>query len=199
MKFGKELNSQMVQEWQDAYMDYNHLKAILKDILNFRRTLPIPVTPKSSLKRRVSLYRAFSGLTARYNSPKVPSRDKEDEVILVSAMEEEEGHEGNYQTMFLMSSEEGGENELMFFRRLDFEFNKVVKFYKAKVEEVVKEAEVLNEQMDALIALRVKVDHYPVPGSTSVNSNTSSITPISSPINGRKQGKRNFNCRIRLI
>ncbi|KAM7466070.1 hypothetical protein LguiB_013632 [Lonicera macranthoides] len=187
MKFGKELTSQMVQEWQDAYMDYNHLKAILKDILNFRRTIPIPVTPKSSLKRRVSLYRAFSGLTARYNRPIVPSRDKEDEVILVSAMEEEEGHEGNCQTMFLMSSEEGGEKELMFFRRLDFEFNKVVKFYKAKVEEVVKEAEVLNEQMDALIALRVKVN-YPVVGSTSISGNASSIAPISSQINGRKQG-----------
>ncbi|KAM7461984.1 hypothetical protein LguiA_030105 [Lonicera macranthoides] len=187
MKFGKELTSQMVQEWQDAYMDYNHLKAILKDILNFRRTHLIPVTPKSSLKRRVSLYRAFSGLTARCNSPIVPSRDEEDEVILVSAMQEEEGHEGNCQTMFLMSSEEGGENELMFFRRLDFEFNKVVKFYKAKVEEVVKEAEVLNEQMDALIALRVKVD-YPMVVSTSINGNASSIAPISSHINGRKQG-----------
>ncbi|KAM7461988.1 hypothetical protein LguiA_030109 [Lonicera macranthoides] len=187
MKFGKELTSQMVQEWQDAYMDYNHLKAILKDILNFRRAIPIPVTPKSSLKRRVSLYRAFSGLTARYNRPIVPSRDKEDEVILVSAMEEEEGHEGNCQTMFLMSSEEGGEKELMFFRRLDFEFNKVVKFYKAKVEEVVKEAEVLNEQMDAFIALRVKVD-YPVVGSTSISGNASSVAPISSQINGRKQG-----------
>lgn len=54
--------------------------------------------------------------------------------------------------MFLMAAEEGGEYELIYFKRLDDEFNKVVKFYKSKVEEVVKEAVELNKQMDAFIA-----------------------------------------------
>ncbi|KAL7260656.1 hypothetical protein ACSBR1_006343 [Camellia fascicularis] len=60
--------------------------------------------------------------------------------------------------MFLRATNEGGEYELVYFRRLDEEFNKVVKFYKLKVEEVVKEANMLNKQMDALIAFRIKVE-----------------------------------------
>ena len=66
---------------------------------------------------------------------------------------------GAAQTTFLMAAEEGGEYEMMFFRRLDDEFNKVVRFYKGKVEEVVREAKVLNQQMDALIAFRIKVEN----------------------------------------
>lgn len=58
-----------------------------------------------------------------------------------------------------MQADDGGEYELVFFRRLDDEFNKVNKFYKSKVEEVTKEAEVLNKQMDALIAFRIKVEN----------------------------------------
>jgi hypothetical protein len=176
MKFGKELSSQMVQEWKEVYMDYNYLKTILKDISSFRRTLPVPVTPKSSLRKRVSLYRAFSGLTTRYsNVPKVPlAAEQEDEAILFSATEDE-GHEGNYQTMFLMSSEEGGDKELMYFTKLDSEFNKVVKFYASKVEEVLKEAEVLNKQMDVLIALRIRVDN---PMMVTADTSSPSISPL---------------------
>nr|XP_043617228.1 phosphate transporter PHO1 homolog 9-like [Erigeron canadensis] len=174
MKFGKEFASQMVPEWQEAYMNYNYLKTLLKEILIFkqRQTRSNKVNPPkssspskvASLRRRVSLFRAFSGLTSRYghNSPK---KDKEDEVILVSAMhqsdeeEQSEDSHSNYQTIFLRSSEEGGEFELVFFRGLDYEFNKVNQFYRNKVEEVKKHAEELNMQMDAFIALRIKVNH----------------------------------------
>ena len=61
--------------------------------------------------------------------------------------------------MFLMTAEEGGEYELIFFRRLDDEFNRIEKFYKEKVEEVMSDAIMLNKQMDALIAFRVKVEN----------------------------------------
>ncbi|XP_019195155.1 PREDICTED: phosphate transporter PHO1 homolog 3-like [Ipomoea nil] len=157
MKFGKELASQMVQEWGEAYMDYNYLKGVLKDISGFRRrNAAAAATRKNSLKRRVSMYRAFSGLTNRLGSP---GSDHEDEVILVNAVEQE-GIIGapQYQTVFLMSSEAGGEYELVFFRRLDDEFNKVLKFYREKVEEVRREADELSKQMDALIALRIVVE-----------------------------------------
>ncbi|OIS99170.1 PREDICTED: phosphate transporter PHO1 homolog 9-like [Nicotiana attenuata] len=165
MKFGKEFASQMVQEWQEAYMDYNYLKGVLKDILNFKkRNAPlaeIAATPKGSLKRRLSMYRAYSGLQSRYNSFKSLSlsnnNDQDDEVILVNSVQQE-GSEGHYQTMFLMSSEHGGEYEMVFFRRLDEEFNKVLTFYKKKVGEVKAEADELSKQMDALIALRIMVD-----------------------------------------
>ncbi|XP_010258279.1 PREDICTED: phosphate transporter PHO1 homolog 3-like isoform X2 [Nelumbo nucifera] len=166
MKFGKEFISQMVPEWQEAYMDYNHLKSLLKDIQRFKlRTNPPANTAAGPhLKRKMTLYRAFSGLTQRYHNLKSPTSrgggggDVEDQVILVKSVQEE-GSEGHYETNFLMSSEEGGEYELVYFRRLDEELNKVNKFYRSKVEEVRKEAAMLNKQMDALIAFRIKVEN----------------------------------------
>ncbi|KAI3761967.1 hypothetical protein L1987_52390 [Smallanthus sonchifolius] len=134
----------MVPEWQDAYMNYNSLKTLLKEILIFRqqqsRSPENQVNPRppplkaTSLTRRGSLFRAFSGLTSRYGN-RSPKKDKDDEVILVM------------QCIQQMKN-----------KQLDDEFNKVVNFYRDKVEEVVKDAEELNIQMDALIALRIKVD-----------------------------------------
>ncbi|KAI7750445.1 hypothetical protein M8C21_004698, partial [Ambrosia artemisiifolia] len=105
MKFGKEFASQMVPEWQEAYMNYTNLKILLKQILIFhRRQTKSPEIQMSSrpvkagsLKRRVSLFRAFSGLTSRYGNTS-PRENKEDEVILVSAMQtpdEEQGNDGS--------------------------------------------------------------------------------------------------------
>ncbi|XP_039157321.1 phosphate transporter PHO1 homolog 9 [Eucalyptus grandis] len=178
MKFGKELVSQMVPEWQDAYMDYNFLKSILKDALRCRQmnSWPSPrasmTTSQGPLKRRGSLYRAFSGLTSQYtwNSPGRSSEDEE--VILVSSAQEEGSDHGRYQTMFLRLSDEGGEYDLLFFRRLDDEFNKVLCFYKKKVEEVVAEADELSKQMNALIALRIRVEK-PVMEKPIQGTNTS--------------------------
>ncbi|KAF6148124.1 hypothetical protein GIB67_011899 [Kingdonia uniflora] len=161
MKFGKEFASQMVPEWQGAYMDYNNLKKLLKDIHIFKQKAnPVEPTPKG-LKRKMTLYRAFSGLTQRYNHSKTPNDegDLEDQVILVNAVDGNGESEDSYNTKFLMSHDEGGEYELVFFKRLDDEFNKVDKFYKGELEEVMKEAALLNKQMDALIAFRVRVDN----------------------------------------
>ncbi|GJV02081.1 SPX and EXS domain-containing protein [Tanacetum coccineum] len=190
----------MVPEWQEAYMNYNYLKTLLKEILIFRRRL-VAVNSRqpasASLKRRVSLFRAFSGLTSRYGNSS-PKKDKEDEVILVSAMQEPDEELGDqdsrsYQTIFLRSSEDGGEFELIFFNRLDHEFNKVNSFYREKVEEVVKQAEELNIQMDALIALRIKVnDPYAV--SPFINQTNTGSYPLEtikeSETSEEKQEKR---------
>ncbi|KAL3833241.1 hypothetical protein ACJIZ3_007977 [Penstemon smallii] len=198
MKFGKELTSQMVQEWQEAYMDYNQLKNLLKDIMRFRQNITQqssgPVE-KPGLKRRLTLYRAFSGLTGLKGS----QMKNEDEVILVSAVQQE-GSE-NYQTMFLRSSDDGGEHELVFFRRLDDEFNKVVKFYKAKVQEMKVEADELSKQMDALIALRFKVDKpeyfaEKVAPKVKVAINAANSSPpatVFASINGKNQGARHMD------
>ncbi|KAK4798000.1 hypothetical protein SAY86_030326 [Trapa natans] len=173
MKFGKEFVSQMVPEWQDAYMDYDALKTVLKDAQkNSRGRVQSPTSAQAStpggsaLKRRVSLYRAFSGLignnryTRNPNSPMRPFRkeQEEEEVILVNSVSEEGSSEELCQTVFLMSSVEGGEYEVDFFRKLDDEFNKVIRFYRKKVQEVMEEADELTKQMNALIALRVKVE-----------------------------------------
>ncbi|CAL5333048.1 unnamed protein product [Camellia sinensis] len=92
-------------------------------------------------------------------SPKTPdiATDIENQPILISSVSRGEGEEG-YETMFLRAADEGGEYEIVYFRRLDDEFNKVVKFYRVKVEEVMKEVVMLNKQMEALIAFRIKVE-----------------------------------------
>ncbi|KAG8366377.1 hypothetical protein BUALT_Bualt17G0073400 [Buddleja alternifolia] len=153
MKFGKEFASQMIPEWQEAYMNYNFLKTLLKEIHLFKQRTNKP----NNLRRNQTLFRAFSGLTHfGRHSPKTPS-DVENQAILVNNVNRN-GVEGS-ETTFLMAGDEGGEYELVYFRRLDDEFNKVIAFYKSKVEEVMKEAGVLNKQMEALIAFRVKVEH----------------------------------------
>ena len=159
MKFGKQFTAQMVPEWQEAYMNYNHLKTLLKEVQHFRQKNRPPPTP-AGLKRKATLYRAFSGLIQRCNqptSPSSPDHDIETQAILVKSVNRDGSQ--SCQTTFLMASDDGGEYELVYFKRLDDEFNKVDMFYRSKVEEVMKEAVTLNKQMDALIAFRIKVEN----------------------------------------
>ena len=161
MKFGKEFTAQAVSEWHEAYMDYDFLKTLLKEIQSFQIRANPPATSPGGLKRKLTLYRAFSGLTRRNSTNYTPvspsSPDLELQPILVNSVNLDGSQ--SYQTTFLMPTVRGGEYELVFFRRLDDEFNKVDKFYRSKVEEVLKEAAMLNKQMDALIAFRIKVEN----------------------------------------
>ncbi|KAF2290112.1 hypothetical protein GH714_002657 [Hevea brasiliensis] len=114
MKFGKEFRAQMVPEWQEAYMDYDFLKTLLKEIQRFKLRNRPPATPGGGLKRKLTMYRAFSGLTQRNNhSPKIPSSfpDIESQSILVNSVNRDGSQ--SYETTFLMSSDEGGEYELV--------------------------------------------------------------------------------------
>ncbi|KAL5722927.1 Phosphate transporter PHO1 3 [Ranunculus cassubicifolius] len=160
MKFGKEFTSQMVPEWQETYMDYNHLKSLLKDIQQFKLKTKSSTPTPIGLKRKITFYRAFSGLTQGYDNFKSPRiGDVEEQVILTKELQNEGKDDiHGYKTTFLMSDDQGGEYELVYFRRLDDELNKVVKFYKKMVDEVLNEASLLNKQMDALIAFRIKVE-----------------------------------------
>lgn len=216
MKFGREFEAQMIQEWREAYMDYRSLKSIVKQILRYRlqkQQRPLPHHPPSSsaeettplgsndggesrggtgaagLSRRISLYRAFSGLTNRakgspkkshkHNNPLSSKRhhyqlfdDDEEQILLIN-----EDETGSYTMTFLNSAEEGGEMEVQFFRRLDGEFNKVLRFYKQKVESVMEEADELSRQLNVLIALRIKVENpnvYLPPNINGVSSAPSS-------------------------
>ncbi|XP_057777195.1 phosphate transporter PHO1 homolog 3-like [Salvia miltiorrhiza] len=157
MKYGKEFASQMVPEWQEAYTDYKFLKSLVKEIQVFKQiNRPAKLADP---RRSNTLYRAFSGLTQRVNSPRAhqaAAADIEHQPILVQHVSRD-GEERS-ETMFLMAADDGGQHELVYFKRLDAEFNKVLKFYRLKVDEVMKEAAVLNKQMEALIAFRVKVE-----------------------------------------
>ncbi|XP_010480466.1 PREDICTED: phosphate transporter PHO1 homolog 3-like [Camelina sativa] len=193
MKFGKEFSSQMVPEWQQAYMDYDFLKKRLKEIVRFQRRTnnahPSHGGAKNSggLNRKMTLYRAFSGLVSTPGRHKRGHPHDVEEGVQLTAtssttpgpilVNTTSGH--GCETTFLMAAEEGGEYELVFFRRLDDEFNKVEKFYKEKVEEVLKEAAMLNKQMDALIAFRVKVEN---PDGWRWEERTVEITRLASDI-----------------
>ncbi|CAH8382387.1 unnamed protein product [Eruca vesicaria subsp. sativa] len=190
MKFGKEFSSQMVPEWQQAYMNYGSLKKCLKDIMAFKlRTNH--ATPRGGAKnhhnrglsRKMTLYRSFSGLVSTPGRQRRGNPHDVEEGIPLTATSApilvNTTVDHGCVTTFLMTAEEGGEYELVFFRRLDDEFNKVNKFYKEKVEEVMKEAVVLNKQMDALIAFRVKVEN---PEGWGWEERTVDITRLASDI-----------------
>ena len=116
----------MVPEWQEAYMNYDSLKTILKDIQRMKQRS----RQNGGLTRAMTLYRAFSGLVqGQEKTPISPSKkDIESQYILVNSVSKN-GSE-SYETTFLKVAEEGGECEQEYFRRLDDEFNKVDKFYR---------------------------------------------------------------------
>ncbi|KAM3706780.1 hypothetical protein ACJW30_03G178800 [Castanea mollissima] len=180
MKFGKEFKKQMVPEWTEAYMDYNGLKRILGEVRGYKQTKH-SATHNKALQKKPALDKTFSGLHKEASN--LPSKgDIEDQVIDVNTLQ----HDGSgqiYKTKFLRQSEEGGEVEVMFFRKLDEELNKVCNFYKDKVEALMHEADVLNKQMDAFIALRLKVENPDLNGSSLKRcylSNVSSKMPPTS-------------------
>ncbi|KAI3934665.1 hypothetical protein MKX01_012205 [Papaver californicum] len=211
MKFEKEMRSQMVPEWQGAYMDYTSLRLILDDLKRFKFN-----TPQHHHNHHhhggggiATLYRSFSGLVVARSVPSITTSKSingtttstsnghhhhhhhhhnnnnnnhnqhhgifhhdEEPVILVQSMRGHHHHHDleqgvlpvnqnheKFETKFLMSNEDGGEDEVLFFKTLDEEFNAVNKFYRDKVDEVMNEAAVLTKQMDALVAFRVKVEH----------------------------------------
>lgn len=155
MKFGKEFAAQMIPEWQEAYLDYNWLKKLVKNIRGHKRENHPPEPEFDLLMRSLALYQAYTGLT---NQARPPSpADIENQVIRVNNVRRE-GTEGS-ETTFLKVEDEGGDYERMYFKRLDDEFCKVSKFYREKVREVVEEAGVLDKQMNALIAFKLQVDH----------------------------------------
>ncbi|KAL8035510.1 hypothetical protein ABFX02_12G101500 [Erythranthe guttata] len=154
MKFGKNLKKHKVPEWTEAYVDYNGLKRILQEIRNFIRNKPNTV---GDSPKRLSLFREFSALT-RHDDNLKNQVDIENPVISVHTVQQENSRK-LYNTKLLLSPEEGEseENERIFFEKLDNELNKTNDFYKDKVEEVMKEAALLKRQLEALVALRIKV------------------------------------------
>ncbi|KAH6830391.1 hypothetical protein C2S53_007557 [Perilla frutescens var. hirtella] len=123
MKFTEELATQTVQEWQAAYMAYNILKKVLNNLMKFRQQ------------------RATSSPTGG-NSVRGSPRNDYEEIVIVNS------DHTYYQTMHQRSIEEGSEFELEFFSKFDDEFNKVSKFYKAKLQQVKVEAEELIKAVD---------------------------------------------------
>ncbi|KAL6186817.1 hypothetical protein ACLB2K_042936 [Fragaria x ananassa] len=169
MKFGKDFKKEMVPEWAEAYMDYNDLKRILRELREYKQSkLRLAVTPSRAFEQKPPLEGILS-----------EGGDVEDQVIDVNTLRGV-GSKKFYKTKFLRQSEEGGEIEVTFFRELDEELNKVNTFYKDKLEEVRQEASQLNKQMDALVALRIKVKNPHQDGSSSGRvDNVDSTMPLT--------------------
>ncbi|KAM5567257.1 phosphate transporter PHO1 [Rosa sericea] len=169
MKFGKEFKKQMVPEWAEAYMDYNGLKSILRELREYKQSKQHPaVTSSRDFEQKLLPEGTLNG-----------GGDVEDQVIDVNTFRGG-GSKQFYKTKFLRQSEEGGEIEVTFFRKLDEELNKVNTFYKEKLEEVKQEASQLNKQMDALVALRIKVKIPHQDGSSSGrHDNVDSPMPLT--------------------
>lgn len=170
MKFGKEFKKQMVPEWAEVYMDYNGLKRILRELREYNQSKKHPaVTPSRDFEQKPPPAGTLSG----------GGGDVEDQVIDVNTFLGD-GFKQFYKTKFLRQSEEGGEIEVTFFRKLDEELNKVNTFYKDKLKEAKQEASQLNKQMDALVALRIKVKN---PHQDGLNSerrdNIYSVMPLT--------------------
>ncbi|KAI3907590.1 hypothetical protein MKW98_016234 [Papaver atlanticum] len=182
MKFGKEYLSQMLPEWKDAYLDYTYLKTLLKDIrkLKHKEEEEKGQVGQKALVRDLTLYRSFSGLHKRNSDFKNPNGggDIEDQFIVVK---EVKGGNSNvkYETKFVLPSEDATDQEVIFFDRLDYEFSKVDKFYKDKVEEVMNEVALLNKQMDALIALRIKVENPSLDMSGAVRELVADVASLA--------------------
>ncbi|KAF8084116.1 hypothetical protein N665_0733s0005 [Sinapis alba] len=143
MRFGKEFVSKMIPEWQEAYIDYSYLKTILLQDIQTSRNISV-----SNSQMKTSFAR---NLTRRYNHDSSVSESHD---IVVNTVEEPEI---TYEMAFLKAGEPGGDSEVVFFRTLDQEFNKVNTFYRTEVEKARNEALALNKQMDALIAFRHRV------------------------------------------
>lgn len=179
MKFGKHFKRQKVPEWTDAYMDYNSLKSILGEIMRHKQ---MNQTQPSVSSR---LLRSFSGLRVPPGNVRSQGGDIEDQVSDVGLS----GSRHKYKTRFLRESEEGGDVEAVFFQKLNDELNKVNIFYKGKVDEVMQEADLINKQMDALVALRIRVQNPDLDVSELKQKRSSDADRKPSESNGNRSSK----------
>ncbi|KAJ6429468.1 hypothetical protein OIU84_020981 [Salix udensis] len=127
MKFGKHFKQQKVPEWTNAYMDYNGLKRILAEILQYKQSRQ-PSTPlRAAIQHKLTSHRHFSGLNLQ--STNLSSKgDIEDQVIDVNAspeagvedMNDEHGVEmsNNFQ-LEKSSYEQSGREHMEFTSELD--------------------------------------------------------------------------------
>uniref|UniRef100_A0A803PQT2 Uncharacterized protein n=1 Tax=Cannabis sativa TaxID=3483 RepID=A0A803PQT2_CANSA len=151
MKFGKEYKKQKVAEWTEAYMDYNGLKHILRNMRAYKQN------------KHPAMNRTLSGFY-RQSSSRYNEEDLENQAIEIKTLQRD-GSLQLFETVFIGQPEEGTEFEVTFFRKLDEEFYKANNFYKDKVKGMMDEANQLNKQMESLIALRIRVDKRSVKGS----------------------------------
>ncbi|KAG2702409.1 hypothetical protein I3760_06G088100 [Carya illinoinensis] len=207
MKFGKEFKKQKVPEWTEAYMDYNGLKRILREVMRYKQSLHPTLHKRASQQKQTFMdsTTVFSAQHMQSSNLNQSKTDVENQVIDVDTLQRD-GSKKIYKTnsllfllfflistsvvIFLGRSEDGGDVETMFFSKLDAQLNKVNTFYKDKVKALIHKATLLNKQMDALIALRIKVRNPHLNRSNLKGRSLSNAALRISPTNITSKGDK---------
>lgn len=173
MKFENEFKKQIVPEWADAYVDYDGLKRLLREISCERQS-------------RVSFGRSKKKPIVNGKCRELTSQPRKCQII--KDIENQVGDvDRSLQNDHLQLSkacshskfQEISEIEMAFLRKFDEELIKVNSFYKENVEAVTEEASVLSKQMKTLVALRRKMEVAPLNERHDSHAEVSTI-PLSS-------------------
>ncbi|KAG6546090.1 hypothetical protein Mapa_012496 [Marchantia paleacea] len=184
VKFAKQLEAQLVQEWRSAYCDYKLLKKDIKAVKESKtkspqvpdkwQTVPLsPMTPMFSgpvsvsmaparqVTRRLSQMQesfktvvSVTGQAADALKSKTSSKFKPNKDLISVKKVESDGGSEVYTTQFNENFVSADATTRIFFARLDSEFNKVNKFYMGKEKEFLEQYQKLKEQVGALQEIR---------------------------------------------
>lgn len=178
MKFENEFKKHMVPEWTDAYVDYNGLKRLLREIS----------CEKQIKKSRGTFWRSKKKPTVNGKCNELTSQPRKCQIMKdienqVGDIDRSQLHDHSHlsKSCSHRKFQEISEIEMTFLRKLDEELNKVNSFYKENVEAVTKEASVLSKQMETLIALRRKMEISPLTERHDSHAEVSTI-PLSTTL-----------------
>ncbi|KAK9137758.1 hypothetical protein Sjap_008352 [Stephania japonica] len=148
VKFSKELEAQLIPEWKDAFVNYWHLKKIVKKIKLTQKTQQTQQDHSHDFGLSIfdSARYVLKIFTNRFSS----SEHKNEIIQVRSKNGGEEDLNGNDLVQLFSLDDQVKE----FFEILDDELNKVNMFYKTKENEFVERGEMLNKQLDILLDLK---------------------------------------------
>ncbi|KAK9160538.1 hypothetical protein Syun_006879 [Stephania yunnanensis] len=160
VKFSKELEAQLIPEWKDAFVNYWHLKKIVKKIKLSQKTQQTQ-QDHSSHDFGLSVFDSVRYVLKKFTNRFSCSEHKNEIKTSINT---------SFAFLWQVRSKNEGEedlnrNELVqlfslddqvkeFFEVLDDELNKVNQFYKTKEDEFVERGEMLNKQLDILLDLK---------------------------------------------
>ncbi|KAG0563848.1 hypothetical protein KC19_8G064200 [Ceratodon purpureus] len=212
VKFAKQLEGSLVPEWKGAYCNYKELKRDVNRIKADRllQSSDVPARHRSlgsfsqlhnlgnHLRRTAHELNPLSHGSDELGHNNSVDRNDVDDVLCETELIDPRGH---------------GEQDRVFFNRLDAELEKINRFYKAKEGEYISRAVRLERQLLALFQvqealarqnLKMRTSSFPKPRkytTTDINSCFSSPTGYESPLleiitvrpEGHKRESRNYS------
>ncbi|KAK9140394.1 hypothetical protein Scep_010075 [Stephania cephalantha] len=149
VKFSKELEAQLIPEWKDAFVNYWHLKKIVKKIKLSQKTQQTQ-QDHSSHDFGLSVFDSVRYVLKKFTN-RFSCSEHKNEIIQVRSKNEGEEDLNRNELVQLFSLDDQVKD---FFEILDDELNKVNQFYKTKEDEFVERGEMLNKQLDILLDLK---------------------------------------------